>query len=254
MKELPQTKPAATERKKRLGSKSKIPSILKALHKDVSQVSMAGLNSDQKTSVDFVVSARGLSQVYRGQSKHNIAEQNDRRLPNIRLEKYSVRSNEFLKVDDDANSGRFVAFNLPKHATKANLEQTRVISDFGAGGARGASLGTQPLYNCHHYVHEVKYGAVRGKKEEGGPLVPFDQAAAFNKTMNYATSRQAHQQVASPRHGPPLDKQLGAEAENTVLILQKEGFPYDKYQASFQSNFKEQLQVIKEKEVQARIG
>ena len=122
--------------KKRAGSnKSKIPKILETLHSDVKDVQMLGLNSERRTDVDFVVGERGLSQVYHGHSKNQLSTRNERHLPDIKLDKYSVRTNEFLKVDDDPRSGRFLPFNqFPKHLTKANMHQTKILAHLAGGG------------------------------------------------------------------------------------------------------------------------
>ena len=101
---LPKTK------EKSPGRKNKIPSLLEDLHKSVSKVSMLGLNSHTQYSIEFVATPKGINQQYVGlppggqTAKHSA-------LPNIRFDKQSLRNNNFLRVDDDANSERFEPFN-----------------------------------------------------------------------------------------------------------------------------------------------
>ena len=176
-----------------MSKQSKISKVLKTLHKDVLDVQMYGLNSDRMQNSDFVVHKRGMSQVFHGQSKNSISTRNEPHLPKISIDKYSVRTREFLKVNDDPRSGRFLAFNqFPKYLTKANMKQTRVIANFAGGGEKGVALKPKVLYNCHNYDHEVNFNSIRGKRESKGALVPFAKSASFSQTMNYATTRKAH--------------------------------------------------------------
>lgn len=99
------------EMKQSESKKNKIPKILSTLHSDVKDAKMLGVNSERRTDIDFVVDEKGISQIYKGHSKNDLSTRNERHLPDIKLDKYSVRTNEFLKVDDDPRSGRFLPFN-----------------------------------------------------------------------------------------------------------------------------------------------
>lgn len=130
------------------------------------------MNSDLRSSVDFVVDNHGIKQVYSGYSKHGIGERNEPHLPNIKLDKYTVRSNEFMKSNDDPNSRRFVHFDqFPPNSTKANLKHPRTINFTTQLGQCEALKPKQQFGD----VYEVDFKALKGKKENFDTLVPFSK-------------------------------------------------------------------------------
>lgn len=134
---------------------------------------MIGFNSEKKNQVEFVPTKNGINQMYMGYSKHGIEGKNDSKLPNIRMDRQAVRTNEFMKVSDDACSRRFVQFDyFPPNSTKANIKQPRTIN-FKTALNQCDSIKPKVQYNSNNY--EVSYKAIKGKKEQCDTLVPFDR-------------------------------------------------------------------------------
>lgn len=122
------------------------------------------------------------------------------------------------------------------------MKQTRVLANLAGGGDQGVALRPKNLFNCHNYDHDVNYDAVRGKRESKGTLVPFARAASFNQTMNYATSRKAHQQVkVSPRGHDAFSAPRESHA-NTIDTSKNESYLHKKYAQTFKKTFEKHLQ------------
>lgn len=160
-----------------------------------------------------------------------------------------------MKVDDDPRSGRFVSFNqFPKYLTKANMHQTKVIANLAGGGEQGLALRPKTLYNCHNYNYDVDYNSIRGKRESEGELVSFGKSANFSQTMNFPTSRKAHQQVISPRMPMSVKEAPSALEDAGELTKPKESFLHEKYAPSFASSFQQHQVVLRERKINYKLG
>ena len=92
------------------------------LYQSVSNVHLEGMNSTNFSQINFIASPQGITQVIKGSDPKDNS-QNQRRLPDIKLENYAVRDNSFLKASDDPRSNRFVSYDLfPKNSTKGNIK------------------------------------------------------------------------------------------------------------------------------------
>ena len=96
--------------------------------------------------------------------------------------------------------------------------RSRGVPDLGKGAKRTCKFDevAKPKYGIHHYNHDAKFDLVHSKDPT---LIPFDVKADFSKT------------VTSPRKLDSLD--LEGEPEKEKIIMQKDGFPYEKYKQNF---------------------
>ena len=61
------------------------------MHKNVSKIQMDGINSEAMNSIEFVPTAGGIQQVYKGNQKNLADGKSDSKLPVIRMDRQAVR-------------------------------------------------------------------------------------------------------------------------------------------------------------------
>ena len=221
------------------------------MYASVSKVHMEGMNSSDRQQIHFEAGPMGVTQTFKGHAKNEINDKNLNHLPNIKLEKYSVRDNQFLKAADDPRSGRFLSYDqFPPNSTKSNIKGKHMLSDFRSS-EQCKSIGFTPKYNCHHYMHEVNLESVRSKNDI---LVPFGLSANFATSQNFATTRNASQMYhSSPRQEVANKANDVVFADFSDTVMPKQAKHEERYRPSFKKNYNQQVKLVKQQKMSLKM-